>query len=64
MWFLNFTQSFVISAGLLIGSLYCVYLVSSDQGLTVGDYVLFTSYVIQLYAPLNYLGSLYRYNII
>ena len=28
--------------------------------LTVGDYVLFASYIIQLYTPLNWFGTYYR----
>lgn len=57
--FLNLLQSVVINAGLLAGSLYCGYLVS-ERELTVGDYVLFGTYIMQLMVPLNWLGSLYR----
>jgi ATP-binding cassette subfamily B (MDR/TAP) protein 6 len=57
---LNMVQLILINGGLLIGSLLCVYKVVHNQGFTVGDYVLFTSYLIQLYGPLNYFGTYYR----
>lgn len=31
-----------------------------EQTLTVGDYVLFASYIVQLYVPLNWFGTYYR----
>ncbi len=34
--------------------------VVDDKGLTVGDFVLFATYIMQLYAPLNWLGTYYR----
>jgi len=58
---LNLIQLFVINVGLLIGSLLCVRMVVYHEGLTVGDYVLFSSYLLQLYAPLNFFGTYYRY---
>ena len=57
---LNMVQLILINAGLLIGSLLCVKMVVNNEGFTVGDYVLFTSYLFQLYAPLNYFGTYYR----
>ncbi|XP_043219990.1 ATP-binding cassette sub-family B member 6-like [Amphibalanus amphitrite] len=57
---LNVVQNVVINGGLLAGSLYCAYLVSSDGSLTVGDYVLFSTYILQLYTPLNWFGTYYR----
>ncbi|XP_022195861.2 ATP-binding cassette sub-family B member 6, mitochondrial [Nilaparvata lugens] len=57
---LNTLQNTVISGGLLVGSLFCVYLVTIKQELTAGDYVLFASYLIQLYVPLNWFGTYYR----
>jgi len=53
-------QCIVINVGLLAGSLYSGYLVSTGEE-TVGDYVLFGTYILQLMVPLNYLGSLYRF---
>lgn len=57
---LNSAQNLLISGGLLAGSLLCAYMVVEQRTLTVGDYVLFASYIIQLYAPLNWFGTYYR----
>ncbi|XP_049781769.1 ATP-binding cassette sub-family B member 6 [Schistocerca cancellata] len=57
---LNTLQNIIICGGLLAGSLLCVHMVVAKQGLTVGDYVLFASYIIQLYVPLNWFGTYYR----
>ncbi|KAE8740122.1 ABC-transporter, subfamily B member 03 [Frankliniella occidentalis] len=57
---LNTAQNLIISAGLLAGSLLCVHMVVDLHALTVGDYVLFSSYIIQLYVPLNWFGTYYR----
>lgn len=43
-----------------MGSLYCAWLVSAKKELTVGDYVLYGTYILQLYGPLNYFGTYYR----
>ncbi|XP_068960568.1 ATP-binding cassette sub-family B member 6 isoform X2 [Petaurus breviceps papuanus] len=56
---LNQTQNLVIGLGLLAGSLLCAYFVSQQQ-LQVGDFVLFGTYIIQLYMPLNWFGTYYR----
>ncbi|XP_057601584.1 ATP-binding cassette sub-family B member 6 isoform X2 [Hippopotamus amphibius kiboko] len=56
---LNQTQNLVIGLGLLAGSLLCAYYVS-EQKLQVGDFVLFGTYIIQLYMPLNWFGTYYR----
>lgn len=58
--FLNTIQNFVINGGLLAGSMLCAWMVAKDKGLTVGDYVLFSSYIMQLYTPLNWFGTYYR----
>ncbi|XP_054008432.1 ATP-binding cassette sub-family B member 6 [Hylaeus anthracinus] len=57
---LNTLQNIIVCAGLLAGSLLCLHMVVTHQGLTIGDYVLFASYIIQLYVPLNWFGSYYR----
>lgn len=56
---LNSIQNIIIISGLLGGSLLCAWFIY-EGNLTVGDYVLFSSYVIQLYAPLNWFGTYYR----
>lgn len=38
----------------------CVYLVVQHQTLTVGDFVLFSTYLMDLYMPLNWFGTYYR----
>uniref|UniRef100_A0A1I7X544 ABC transporter domain-containing protein n=1 Tax=Heterorhabditis bacteriophora TaxID=37862 RepID=A0A1I7X544_HETBA len=43
-----------------LGSLLVAYLIKADQTLVVGDYVLFTTYLLQLYSPLNFFGTVYR----
>ena len=51
-------QNVVIIVSLLIGCFLCAYRVT--QGiLNVGDFVLFVTYLIQLYAPLSWFGTLY-----
>lgn len=57
---LNTVQNVIVCLGLLTGSLLCVHMVVTNQGLTVGDYVLFASYISQLYVPLNWFGTFYR----
>jgi len=56
---LNTAQNTIITAGLLAGTLYCGKLVV-DGVLGVGDFVLFVTYTLQLYIPLNFLGTYYR----
>uniref|UniRef100_A0A6Q2X103 ATP-binding cassette, sub-family B (MDR/TAP), member 6b n=1 Tax=Esox lucius TaxID=8010 RepID=A0A6Q2X103_ESOLU len=56
---LNQTQNLIIGSGLLAGSLLCAYMVTEGH-FQVGDYVLFGTYIIQLYTPLNWFGTYYR----
>ncbi|XP_051983424.1 ATP-binding cassette sub-family B member 6 [Xyrauchen texanus] len=56
---LNQTQNLIIGLGLLAGSLLCAYFVTEGK-FQVGDYVLFGTYIIQLYTPLNWFGTYYR----
>ena len=59
---LNAIQNLIITLGFTAGSLLCAWFVSEGrEGMTVGDYVLFCSYVLQLYTPLNQLGAFYRW---
>lgn len=57
---LNTVQNIIICTGLLVGSLLCAYLVADKKTLTSGDYVLFATYIVQLYVPLNWFGTYYR----
>ncbi|ODN01497.1 ATP-binding cassette sub-family B member 6, mitochondrial [Orchesella cincta] len=57
---LQLSQLLVINSGLLGISLILVYAIVNDRQLSPGDYVLCTSYLAQLYGPLNYLGGYYR----
>ncbi|XP_029376334.1 ATP-binding cassette sub-family B member 6 [Echeneis naucrates] len=57
--FLNQTQNGIIGGGLLAGSLLCAYFVTEGK-FKVGDFVLFGTYIIQLYTPLNWFGTYYR----
>lgn len=57
---LNSIQNLVVCGGLLAGSLLCAHLVVNVHELTVGQYVLFATYIIQLYVPLNWFGTFYR----
>ncbi|KAM4698649.1 ATP-binding cassette sub-family B member 6 [Rhinophrynus dorsalis] len=56
---LNQTQNLIIGLGLLAGSLLCAYFVTENK-FKVGDFVLFGTYIIQLYTPLNWFGTYYR----
>ena len=56
---LNSGQNIIITLGLLVGSALCAYQVTQGV-LTVGDFVLFCMYIIQLYSPLNFFGTYYR----
>jgi len=57
--FLNFGQSILITAGLIIVMVMAAMGVQSGQ-LTVGDFVMVNAYMIQITMPLNFLGTVYR----
>lgn len=57
--FLDTVQNVVNCGSLLAGSLLCAHLVADVGSLTPGQYVLFSSYIIQLYASLNSFGVFY-----
>uniref|UniRef100_A0A914D2Y3 ATP-binding cassette sub-family B member 6, mitochondrial n=1 Tax=Acrobeloides nanus TaxID=290746 RepID=A0A914D2Y3_9BILA len=58
---LNFTQNSIIGISTVVGSLLVAFLISKHNShLTAGDYVLFTTYMLQLYGPLNFFGTVYR----
>ena len=57
--FLNFGQSFLITAGLV--SVMVMAAVGVENGaLTVGDFVMVNAYMMQITMPLNFLGTVYR----
>lgn len=56
---LNLTQKGIISIGLIIIMLMAANGVVNGK-LTVGDFVLVNTFLIQLYLPLNFLGFVYR----
>ena len=60
MYLLNLNQGTIMNAGLVVGLLYCAYLISIGSK-SVGDYALFAAYIAQVMVPLNWLGTLYRY---
>ncbi|KND00392.1 uncharacterized protein SPPG_04715 [Spizellomyces punctatus DAOM BR117] len=57
---LNTTQNVIIQVGLLVGCLLCAKRIVYDKTMTVGDFVLYLSYITQLYGPLNWFGNYYR----
>ena len=56
---LNIGQGVIIAVGLISVMVMAAYGVV-EKGMTVGDFVLVNSYLIQLYLPLNFLGFVYR----
>lgn len=58
---LNICQTVTIALGVAAGALLCAHMVADhESNLKVGDYVLFLTYIMQLYTPLNFLGTYYR----
>ena len=57
--FLNFGQSFLITAG-LVAVMVMAALGVQNGTLSVGDFVMVNAYMIQITMPLNFLGSVYR----
>ena len=57
--FLNAGQAAIIAIGQLTELLLAAYYVTEGT-MTVGDFVLVNTYLLQLYEPLDYLGSSYR----
>ena len=56
---LNLTQGFIIATGLVTLMAMAAFDVQ-DGDMTIGDFVLVNTYLIQLYLPLNILGFAYR----
>lgn len=53
-------ENAVVCGCLLIGSLFCAYLVADVRSLTSGQYVFFAAYIVQLFSPMNQLSRIYR----
>ncbi|KAG5637231.1 hypothetical protein H0H81_005353, partial [Sphagnurus paluster] len=56
---LNMVQNLIITVGLLIGSMLVAYRVTKGES-DSGSFVVFITYLAQLYGPLNQLGYIYR----
>jgi ABC-type transport system involved in Fe-S cluster assembly fused permease/ATPase subunit len=56
LWVLDAVQNIVVQMGLLCGCLLCAHRIMVDGTMTVGDFVLYLSYITQLYGPLNWFG--------
>ena len=57
--FLNISQNFIIILGVTILMILSGIAVKKNI-LTVGDFIIINTYLLQLYQPLNFLGSVYR----
>lgn len=57
--FLNFGQAIIFYAGFLIISIMAILGVM-DGTLTLGDFVLLNTFLLQIYRPLNFIGFVYR----
>ena len=57
--FLNFGQACIFSIGLALSMILCVQAIRDGRN-TVGDFVLINALLIQLYTPLNFMGTVYR----
>ncbi|KAF7321485.1 ABC transporter protein [Mycena kentingensis (nom. inval.)] len=56
---LNLVQNLIISTGLLFGSLIVAHRVTTGES-APADFIVFITYLAQLYVPLNQLGFMYR----
>ncbi|MDB3919826.1 ABC transporter ATP-binding protein/permease [Candidatus Pelagibacter sp.] len=56
---LNISQTFIIMVGITIMLVMSVYGIKSGE-IDIGGFVVINAYMLQLYQPLNWLGSVYR----
>ncbi|MDC1196907.1 ABC transporter ATP-binding protein/permease, partial [Pelagibacteraceae bacterium] len=56
---LNIAQTFIIMVGITIMLVMSVYGIKSGE-INIGGFVVINTYMLQLYQPLNWLGSVYR----
>ncbi|CAG8764069.1 15844_t:CDS:2, partial [Cetraspora pellucida] len=59
LYILNTAQNVTIQFGLLAGLLLCATRISKNE-MSIGDFAMYLSYILQLYAPLNWFGNYYR----
>ena len=57
---LNAGQAVVFSIGLAVVMVMAAHATSAPGAQTVGDFVMINALMIQLYMPLNFIGSVYR----
>lgn len=57
---LNITQSGIIALGLLTALLIAYHKIIGGT-FKVGDFVMINTYILQMYAPLNFLGTFWRF---
>lgn len=58
---LNVFQAFIISCGLLTALVVAYYQIISTGKMAVADFVAINTYLLQLFAPLNFLGTFWRF---
>ncbi len=56
---LNISQTIIIMSGITIMLIMSSYGIKNNQ-ITVGGFIVINAYMLQLYQPLNFLGSVYR----
>uniref|UniRef100_A0A7E4VIF1 ATP-binding cassette sub-family B member 6, mitochondrial n=1 Tax=Panagrellus redivivus TaxID=6233 RepID=A0A7E4VIF1_PANRE len=55
------TRNIIVGVSLLVGTLLIGYFITlPNSKFTTGDYIMFITYLIGLYGPLNYIGTIYR----
>ncbi|CAG8664622.1 2740_t:CDS:10, partial [Ambispora leptoticha] len=59
LYILNSVQNTIIQIGLVAGCLLCANRIVKEE-MTVGDFIMYLTYILQLYGPLNWFGTYYR----